>query len=154
MPFRHGNPAIVSAPDALGDGGAAEAARDEFQRQMLAAYERGILDGPEYTARVAALESAASITAMAAIAARPPSGASAGDWAAFAALDPVDLARLAAAPTRKPVRSHRSRYAALVAVVVVFVVMVVAGLLYASRLHDSSETGGVVVAPLVVAGAS
>jgi len=154
VPLRHGKTSDVSAPGVPEDGAATEAARDEFLRQILDAYERGVLDLEQYTDRVAALESAVTVTDMAAVAARAPTVESVGDRSAVADLDPVDLARLAATPARTSGRGTRSRYRALVAVVIVFVVMILAGLWFASRLHVSSQTGGDVVPRLLTVAAS
>jgi hypothetical protein len=130
---------------ALGDIPATDAAREEFQHQMLAAFEQGAIDASEYTARAAELDAAVTVADMLAVVARPvdgtpgsPSGTP-GAEAVPLALDPVDLARLMSPPPSVKKRSERSRYTALVAVIVLLALLLVAGLWLASHAHSSSS---------------
>jgi len=138
----------VDADAPAGDGGATEAAREEFLRQALAACEQGTIDTAEYAARARALQGAGSVAEMAAIAARPAGPAP----APAPRLDPVDLALLARSPAGARARRDRSRYGAVVVVAVVFALLLVAGLWMASRVHVTSGAGGgVVLAPVAAA---
>ncbi len=138
---------MVNADGGPADGGATEAAREVFLRQMLAAYELGTLDAAEYTARVRRIEGAGTVADMAAIAARLPGAATAPDPESLPTLDPVDLARLTVPPPKSTERARRSRTTALVAVVVVFAVLVLVGIWLSFRVHSSTGAGGGVVVP-------
>jgi len=127
-----------------------EAAREEFLRQALVAFEEGTLDASQYSACVRALETAATVTDMAGIAAR--STGSSPVRVAGGALDPVDLARLAKSPSMTRARSPRARYTALLLVVVVLAAMVMAGMIFAMRLRAAPPSGGAVVPVSTTAG--
>jgi hypothetical protein len=163
-----GDPAYENR--APGDIPATEAAREEFQHQMLVAFEQGAIDASEYAARTTALEAAVTVADMLAVVARPvattpgssagmsgPPAGTPGSAAVPPSLDPVDLARLMSPPGSAKKRSERSRYTALVAVIVLFALLLVAGLWLASHVHaagaGSAGAGGFgVVAGAVVAG--
>jgi len=149
--------------DAPGELSPTEAAREEFLRQMLEAFERGAIDATDYAARVDALEAAGSVADMVAIAAGGPAapvvvpapaavprGGSPTTAPAKGGLDPVDLARLTSPPRTASRRDTQSRYTALVVVILLFVVLLVAGLIMASHVHPS---GGTVVPGWARAGA-
>jgi hypothetical protein len=137
--------------DGFGQDSATEAVRERFLRQALIDLEAGALDAPAYTEKVAGLESAGSIDELMALAAgtvpasrpssllrtgAPPAVPGGPNPAHAGALDPVDLARLAAGPQRsRP--ALRVRYTSLVLVVVLFALLLVAGIWLAAQVHTT-----------------
>jgi hypothetical protein len=120
--------------------------REPFLLQLLERFEGGELDAYEYGRRVNALERTTSTQEMTQIVEAP--GALAVDAASGVrqgvptrpALDPVDLARLAAPTTSAKARNPRARYVMLVIVVIAILVALVIGIWLARRVQVPSPS--------------
>jgi len=136
----------VSQNSMMADDLASE--REEYLRRVLDAFEHGHIEPYEYTRCVLAVNAAASVEEMAAMAAQAWGQAGDAPVAPRRALDPVDLALLRSPPGRQA-HSSGHRYVALVLVFVMFVVLIAVGMWLTVHVHTvGASSAGTVTGAL------
>ncbi len=108
--------------------------REEYLRRVLDAFEHGRIEPYEYTRCVMAVNAAASVEQMAAVAAQAWGHDGEAPVAPSRALDAVDLARLRSPQVRRA-NTLTNRYVALVLVFAMFVVLIAVGMWLTAHVH-------------------